>query len=78
MPRDGSAPDISVSHRDGVACCTTQSPELKLISGGKDVFMISSSLECAGQKVGVTLHEKKRIRRDNDFEERKIYVCTCM
>lgn len=43
----GSAPDISVSHRDGVACCTTQSPELKGISGGKDVFMISSSLECA-------------------------------
>lgn len=41
---------ISVSHRDGVACCTTQSPEWKEISEGKDVFMISSSLECAGQE----------------------------
>lgn len=33
-----------------------------------------------GKKVGVTLHEKKRIRRDNDSEEKEdlsMYVCTC-
>lgn len=33
--RDGSVLDTSVSHRDGVAGCTTPSSESKEISGGR-------------------------------------------
>lgn len=48
-PQDGSVPNISVSSRDGVAGCTTQSPESKGISGGRmclHELSISSFLEC--------------------------------